>query len=180
MFCGTHLKAPPAQRGGWLSAERRRRSMNNDVHAPLDANCVAKRLWVGSVPPFDRDLPGFDVLALCARELQPATLAFHGHVLRCPIPDDTLSSAQVNLALITGCRVAAHLAAGKRVLVTCQAGINRSALVAAIGIGTLTRMSADHIVSMIRTRRSPNCLCNPHFQQILKTYIGNGRERRAR
>jgi hypothetical protein len=58
-------------------------------------------------------------------------------------------------------RVEDFLSDGKRVLVHCQAGLNRSSLVVAklldnAGVG-------ENLVEFIRERRSPACLCNPDF-----------------
>lgn len=49
------------------------------------------------------------------------------------------------------------------VLVHCQAGLNRSSLVAATAL-TLDGMSGDDAVALIREKRSPACLCNPAFE----------------
>ena len=56
------------------------------------------------------------------------------------------------------------------VLVHCQAGLNRSSLVAAralflSGIGT-----GDEIVERIREARSPACLCNPAFEAEVRSW----------
>jgi protein-tyrosine phosphatase len=136
----------------------------------LDASNIVPRLWVGGQPPFDRDLPAFDVLALCARELQPERPAFRGMVIRCPIPDDHLSTAEVSRTLTTAKMVADALLGGQRVLVTCAAGINRSVLVASLALNRITRMGADDLVRVMRTRRHPTALYNRHFQELLRTF----------
>jgi protein-tyrosine phosphatase len=145
------------------------------ITSSYDCSNIAKRLWVGAVPPFDRDLPDFDVLVLCAKELQPAQLAFHGHVIRCPVPDGQLEMHELKRVLLSGRAVAENLRSGKRVLVTCAAGLNRSALVAALALGLVTRMPVHEILVLIRSRRKPDCLYNKHFVEILERYIGNGR-----
>lgn len=64
----------------------------------------------------------------------------------------------------------ARWVAGRReegpVLVHCQAGLNRSSLVAARALmfGGLT---ADEAITQIRSTRSPACLCNPSFEAWL-------------
>lgn len=171
-----HEAAPATKRGGWLSAEKRRRVRSaNLTHADLDCSNVAKRLWVGAAPPFDRHLPEFDALVLCAQELQPQVVAFRGQLLRCPLPDGELTTAQTRMALEMGRTVANLLHDGKTVLVTCAQGINRSALVAGLGIGLVTYLSADQILLLMRTRRHSDCLFNKHFRMILRRYIGEGR-----
>jgi len=142
----------------------------------MDCSNVATRLWVGAAPPMDRDLPTFDTLVLCAQEIQPERLAFHGLVIRAPLPDDALSNAELARALLASKAVADALVRRERVLVTCAQGLNRSAFVAALALGRLTRMSAREIIVHIRLRRHPNALFNPHFQEILRQLIGDGRK----
>jgi len=175
LFCRKHERAPAARRGGWLSAEKRRRVRNNSADESLDASNVARRLWVGSRPPFDRNLPEFDVLVLCAQEIQPAVMAFAGTVIRCPLPDNSLTQEETTMALIVGKSVAQHLARKHTVLVTCAAGRNRSALVAGLALGLVTQLSADQIVDLVRKRRMAACLSNKAFCDILQRYIGRGR-----
>jgi len=137
----------------------------------LDASNVATRLWVGGRPPFDRDLPAFDLLVLCAQELQPATVSFHGRVLRCPIPDGALDHQELRRVVLTAKDVGDALLTGQRVLVTCAMGLNRSALVAALALARATKMTAAEIIGRIRQRRNANALCNAHFQEIIKRLV---------
>lgn len=142
---------------------------------PLDASNIGLRLWVGGRPPFDRDLPEFDVLALCAKELQPDRLAFHGAVIRCPIMDTTITTGEVRYAVSAAHRVATALAAGQRVLVTCAAGQNRSALVASLALARITRMNAAELIQLMRTKRHPMALHNPYFTLLIHRLVGPGR-----
>lgn len=174
VFCGVHISAPAGQRGGWLSAYQRAKKRGNDV-TPIDASNIAKRLWVGGKPPLDRDLPDFDVLVLCAEEIQPKQVGFGRQLIRCPLPDAQLTPGEARLAISRARVVAAELAAGKRVLVTCYAGWNRSALVAGLALATITRMTAGEIVVLIRGRRSPSALGNRHFVRLIETYVGLAR-----
>lgn len=142
----------------------------------MDASQIITRLWIGSQPPFDRDLPEFDVLVLCARELQPARLSFGRQVIRVPLPDSALAGNEVRRALMGGQAVAKALASGRRVLVTCAAGLNRSALVTGLAMGLTTHMSATDIILRIRERRAPAALHNTHFCGYLQQFIGAGRD----
>jgi protein-tyrosine phosphatase len=156
--------------------------MAASVDEPLDASNITpprpggrvdgprRSLWVGGRPPFDRDLPMFDVLVLCARELQPEHLAFHGQVIRCPLPDDALSMAEVRLALETAKLVARALIDRRHILVTCSAGINRSALVASLALSNVTRLSGDALIRIMRQRRHPNALFNSHFRDLIQKF----------
>jgi protein-tyrosine phosphatase len=165
-LCALHAKAPTGQRGGWISASKRK---------PYDATVVSPRLWIGAKPPLDKDLPGVDLLVLCAAEVQPDQLGFHGTVLRCPIPDAELDAAQVRLVMQTAVAVAKAIVAGKRVLVTCRLGLNRSALVIALALHQLTTMSGQEIVDHIRRQRSLSALSNKHFVQLVIGVVGDGR-----
>ncbi len=135
----------------------------------LDASNIAKRLWIGGKPPTDRDLP-FDTLVLCAAEIQPEQLGFSRTVVRVPLPDSALTTYQCRRAL-QGAQVIAHeLTGGKRVLVTCHLGLNRSSFVAGLALGMITRMTPAQIVELIRARRSDKALGNQHFVEYLHRF----------
>lgn len=180
LFCARHMLAPAARRGGWLSAWKRarERAAAQPEEVAMDMSNISPRLWVGARPPFDRDLPDFDVLVLCAQEIQPAVLGFGRQVLRVPLPDSALTTEETRRALIGGRRVAEALVAGNRVLVTCQQGMNRSALVASLALGHVTRMTAPQIITLVRSRRTPGvpadqgALRNPHFCDLIGRFVG--------
>jgi protein-tyrosine phosphatase len=52
------------------------------------------------------------------------------------------------------------------VLVHCQAGLNRSSLIAAYAL-MLEGVDPAAAIDVIRARRSPACLCNPSFEEWL-------------
>lgn len=52
-------------------------------------------------------------------------------------------------------------------LVHCQAGLNRSSLVAARAL-ILQGMTAPQAIAVLREGRSPACLCNPSFEAWLR------------
>lgn len=54
------------------------------------------------------------------------------------------------------------------VLVHCQAGLNRSSLVVARSL-MLEGMTADEAINTLRDNRSPACLCNPAFEEYLRS-----------
>ncbi|MDB5042204.1 MAG: dual specificity protein phosphatase [Candidatus Eremiobacteraeota bacterium] len=54
------------------------------------------------------------------------------------------------------------------VLVHCQAGLNRSSLIAARAL-MLEGMSADAAITTLREKRSQACLCNKSFERWLRS-----------
>lgn len=178
-FCAEHAVAPKWQRAAWASAYARKEKLatpviDTDAHEVYDASNIAPRLWVGAKPPLDRSYPGIDMIVLCAAEYQPRAFPyFQSQILHCPLPDDALSHAERTRALTAANAVAKYLRDGKRVLVTCQQGRNRSAFVAALALGILTRATPDQIIQRIREKRLPTCLTNPHFCEYLRTYGKN-------
>ncbi len=170
-FCPTHAAAPAVKRGGWISAIKRRRET-----VQIDASNIVQRLWVGSKPKPEADLPKVDVHVLCARVVQPEMANFHGRVINCPMQDGFLTEAELRLALHTSASVSSALAGKQRVLVTCAMGLNRSALVAGLALGRFTRLSAEQIIALIKKRRAGS-LYNQHFQALLQRFIGAGRQR---
>lgn len=65
-------------------------------------------------------------------------------------------------------QVIGWLQEGHRVLVHCQAGLNRSSLVVARVLMLHYDFSADEAIDLIRKQRSNMCLCNDNFRQHLK------------
>lgn len=59
------------------------------------------------------------------------------------------------------------------VAVTCQAGLNRSGLVVARAL-MLEGRTADEAIALIREKRSPAVLCNPAFEEWLRSLDAPG------
>jgi protein-tyrosine phosphatase len=57
-------------------------------------------------------------------------------------------------------------------LIHCQAGLNRSGLVAALALIKMGR-SAKDAIAILREKRSPFVLCNPSFERWLLELDGN-------
>lgn len=144
----------------------------------LDATRLGPKLYQGSYPLTGVRRYGFDVLVLCAHELQHRPEEPGVLTLRCPLTDDgTLSRAQFGRALMTAQRVAQLVASGRRTLVTCAAGRNRSGLVSALVLYQRTSMDPEQIVEHIQRRR-PNALTNDAFVAALYALPPNPRQRR--
>lgn len=139
-----------------------------------DANEVAPRLYVGSKPAPGRH-DGVDTIVLAAVEYQPPAHLFPGtEVIHAPIddaPSRPMSREEIATAAKTAERVARRLRAGRRVLSTCQMGLNRSSLIAAIAMHDVYGMSADEIVARLRRARGQWALSNPNFEKLLRVVI---------
>ena len=124
----------------------------------VDADEILPRLWQGSWPPRGGLVAseGFDVLILCASEVQPKDEDFPGvQVVHAPFDDVDISRGALEQALRASNTAAEYHREGKDVLVTCAAGMNRSGLVVALTIHRLMGWSGDACVHMVRVRRRP-------------------------
>jgi protein-tyrosine phosphatase len=122
-----------------------------------DANEIVPLLWQGSKPRPGRGLAdaGFDVLVLCAREYQPTEASFPGLVLINAPNDDHYFVTREDLdgAVNAASQVAEHVKAGRKVLVTCLAGINRSGLVVALALHKVFGYSGQTCINLVRAKR---------------------------
>lgn len=130
-----------------------------------DFDQIAPKLYIGAVPA---DCVGFDVVVLCAMEHQGVRLPCY--VIRVPLDDAKPTHTELALAVGAAEQVHRLRKSGRRVLVTCHAGVNRSSLVAAIAL-ILDGMQPADAISLIQRRRQPDCglkpLCNTHFVDAL-------------
>ena len=133
---------------------------------------VYPNLWVGSQESLGSDLrsKGFRSLVLCAKEIQPQAAQFPGvPVFRCPFEDDPtkqLNDLEKRMIREASSFVAREIQSNRPVLVTCHAGINRSALVSALAL-TEIGFTAKDAVDQIRAGRDAVCLNNPIFLDFL-------------
>ena len=54
-------------------------------------------------------------------------------------------------------------------VVSCQVWVNRSSLITARALMLGDGMTADQAITLLREKRSPACLCNPAFEQWLRS-----------
>lgn len=141
----------------------------------LEAHRVAPKLWVGSSPPMALEKEGFSLSVLCALEDQQVRDI---ETLRVPLVDmeQRMARDDIALAFAAACQINDARNANRRVLVTCQAGVNRSAFVAALALvrGGWTPQGA---IERIRERRVPPVgmtpLCNRVFERMV--YVLGGK-----
>lgn len=130
---------------------------------------IIENLWVGSAPPVGLDLSTkFDCLVLAAFEYQPKDSFPNIEVIYAPIDDSIPTMDELGIIVRTAGRIINRLKNGKRVLVTCHMGLNRSAIMAAVAAcrGPYN-LHPDQSVRLMRQARGPMALCNPHFVNFL-------------
>ena len=112
---------------------------------------------------YDRCYP-FDLVVTLYADAQP--VPWEVEELRFGFPDSSLTPRAIERAVALSAHAHSRWQSGARVLVRCQAGVNRSGLVMAL---TLMRhgLSATDAIGLIRERRGPAALSNRHFVRWL-------------
>jgi len=120
---------------------------------------------VGPEKPYARP---FDVLVLCAYEIQPELRYPELVVINAPMDDDYyyMPPEDVAAAIRAAKLVAAHLKAGHRVLSTCHHGRNRSGLVSAMSLVLAYEMRPSQAIIAVKLARR-DALTNPQFLKLL-------------
>jgi hypothetical protein len=153
----------------------------------IDANFVAGDLFQGAFPPLDDRLDRCtDVVVFAASELQPTPNRAR-RVTRIFAPNDDdgtpMTSAQWAIAKDAAVKVRRHLDRGRRVLVTCHAGLNRSGLISAMAMmlppsqgarcgRTPSCLRSSEAIYLVRAARGPMALSNKEFEKVLHWLSG--------
>lgn len=138
----------------------------------IDAHRVLPGIYQGSRPPTGRALrnAGFSALVLAAEEHQPSASEFPGiSVYHAPLNDHgrTLRGDEWD-TIITAANFSATVArSGRRVLITCWQGVNRSGIITAVTTMMLTGNSARQAIGNLKRRR-PGALRNTSFVAQLR------------
>ena len=106
----------------------------------------------------------FDLVVTLFADAQP--VPWEVEELRFGFPDSSLTPRAIERAIALSAHAHSRWQSGARVLVRCQAGVNRSGLVMAL---TLMRhgLSAVDAIGRIREGRGPAALSNRHFVRWL-------------
>lgn len=145
----------------------------------IDADEIIPDLWLGGHTALDglnkdRDVP-FDIVVSAALEIAPNRFD-HGAALARQVPlDDSptdwdASPQAWRMVVQAGRWVASQWASGKKVLVVCHSGINRSSLI----VGTALRFlgfSGPAAVELIRKKRGYGTLTNQSFRNAVLTRV---------
>lgn len=143
----------------------------------FDADQLVKNLYQGSFPPEGMELRrrGFDILVLCASEYQPASSEFQGiRVIHIPFEDDfedPPSHQTLQRIFKASWFLTSQIKAGKKALVTCWAGHNRSGLVSGMTLHHMLGMSGKDAIQLIQKKRK-GALSNPVFRSLLTMVDG--------
>jgi hypothetical protein len=138
---------------------------------PYTAHRIVDHLFQGGRPPPGDGLKnaGVDVLVLCAASWQEDTLYPGLIVVKAPGDDDARIHRMMRF--IDVWRAAAelvvdHIKEGRNVLVTCEAGQNRSGIVSAMSVAMLTGCTGEEAVNTVSSCR-PFALNNRTFAQYV-------------
>ena len=94
----------------------------------------------------------------------------HNEVSRLEVPLYDSSEGEPDAALLSGIASWVNVCRQRGpTLVHCQAGLNRSSLVAALAL-VLDGVEPAAAISLIRERRSSSCLCNTKFESWLRAF----------
>lgn len=138
------------------------------------ASRIVEGLWVGAAPPPGDYSKDWDVIVFTAEEYQPKADLFPSvRVRHFPYNDDNPPSARdMDTAWTAAEEVARYLRQGRRVLVTCRMGRNRSALVAALALYIVSGSPGGEVCALVREKRvdqtGTNALANRSFRELLR------------
>lgn len=137
---------------------------------PTNSSEVIQRLYQGGKPkPGHYDL---DLIVLSDMEYQPAASSFPGiEIVRVMLNDYRPATPEEYAAAVKASEVTADwYRAGKRILITCGAGLNRSGLITGL---TLRRLgySTDEAIALIQRARGPNAIKNSNFQRFIRQFV---------
>lgn len=144
------------------------------------------RLYMGSFPlaETNHSASGFGLLVLCAVERlymlgnpseHETSEMFQCQTLHAPFDDGEVDEEVVRAAKYATRKVAEALRRGEKVLVTCNAGRNRSGLVVALALlACFPAMTPQSVVNLIKKRRvTPSgdlALTNDNFVRLIKLW----------
>lgn len=132
------------------------------------ASPILPRLWQGADPTQDTIAAiRPDVLVLCAWECQHHMRDFgRVHVIRAPMDD--CAEVPIQTAKNAAAAVIRAYRQGKRILVCCHQGLNRSGLVVALALRVLLRVSGRRATIHVQLQRE-GALFNNAFVDWLAT-----------
>lgn len=130
---------------------------------------IAPGLCIGGLHSASIDTPGFDVIVnVSHHNVRPADLS-HGCIyIEWPIFDGDVPNAE-KLSALVDLLHELYSMTGARILIHCQAGLNRSSLVTGLLLRRLGH-TGDDAVKLIRRARDEACLCNEDFERYVREW----------
>jgi dual specificity protein phosphatase-like protein len=152
--------------------------VNEDRFIPFAINPwdeIIPNLWMGGMYYSSSMIPcvpedQFDVVISMAGKGGLGTRVTYPGVLVHSffIDDGILGPGELELVQEAVDLVMGHMVQGRKVLVRCQMGYNRSGLVVALVLRKLSHCTPAEIVDLIRERRSQWALCNEWFVKLIE------------
>lgn len=135
--------------------------MTEPIDPPIDVNCIIPGLWMGGKPQADVDYwdLGFSYVVLCSEEVLPLRPSFEWVMVSLLGLEDgpsAVAPAEFTRVVEAARTIREFVSAGRRVLVTCTDGLNRSGLVTGVALRLLEGWSGRKIVEHLQSRRFIN------------------------
>jgi hypothetical protein len=132
--------------------------MANALPIPIECSEIVPNLYMGSRPPPGPWIMrnGFRALVLAACDFQPPSTSYPGvDIARIPLQDEENSLSPQQALVVTRLSriLSKRIRARDKVLVTCNQGRNRSGLVTALILTSLTGMSGLEAVLQVKAKR---------------------------
>jgi protein-tyrosine phosphatase len=133
-------------------------------------------LWIGGARWGNPPAGAFDVVvSLTPAHEADVRIPKPAHHLRWPLHDEEQEVDPEQLARLVA-QVVQWVRQGKRVLVRCFAGLNRSGLVVGCALAELTGLDGPTVIRALRNQRSPIVLINPSFARIVEAIPARPRQ----
>lgn len=140
-------------------------------------NRIVENLWMGGLyfgPQMQPAIPeGFDVVISMAgrgpgfmRITNPDVIEYSYY-----IDDGKLGPDELDFVKEAALHAAEAVHEGRKTLVRCQAGLNRSGLVVAFALKELGIVNPELAITHIRAQRHRDALFNKHFQRYIREYF---------
>lgn len=149
-------------------------SVTGITYRPFTYDVLSDQLWIGSAPPPGRWLPlqGVHTVVLCAQECGPDQRPPEQYgverVIYAPFGDSGRRPPSQDIATAERAAelVARDIERGRRCLVTCFQGRNRSGLVCALAIRKVSGWDGKRAAEFVRAHRD-DALTNMYFYAYL-------------
>lgn len=135
-----------------------------DMNPPPALSEIVTNLWQGRRP---ETYIGFDLVVSCEQFLAKRPMEdYAGMTLHVPLRDEDDFELPDVLYEAAGL-VSDVMQDGRKVLVHCTGGLNRSSLVTVLALSDLGYGTPKECIAMLRRVHDPYCLCNRAFERWL-------------